>query len=121
MKLNYRKTVTLIYPDQGSGFGIVRAVIVAITESSLFNMAFVKAQRQNAGKLELNIAVSHTPSTPRHNPEAQMEKPAMLMAACSSHNSPRLTGQQLKGDTGISRRSHPIPAPQKYSRYIPIT
>lgn len=70
MKLNDRKPVTLICPDRGSGFGIVRAVIMATTESSLYNMAFVKTQRQNAGKLELDVTASHThaPSTQQHNP-----------------------------------------------------
>lgn len=54
MKQNYRKLVPLICPDQGTGFGIVEAVIMAETESSRHNMAFVKARRQDAG-------TSHTP------------------------------------------------------------
>ncbi len=44
MKQNDRKPVLLICPDQGAGFGIVAAVIVAGTGSSRYNMAFVKTR-----------------------------------------------------------------------------
>lgn len=54
MKQNYRKLVLLICPDQGTGFVIVEAVIMAETESSHHNLAFVKARPQDAG-------TSHTP------------------------------------------------------------
>lgn len=83
MKLNYRKLVPLICPDRGSGFGIVRAVIMATTESSLYNMAFVETRRRDACKPELDVTASHTATQP-HSPKAQEGKPAMLMAASSS-------------------------------------
>lgn len=67
MKQNYRKPVLLICPDRDAGFGIVEAVIMAKTESSCYNMAFVKTSGRDAstsltplGKLGLAVKASHT-------------------------------------------------------------
>lgn len=58
MKANYKEPVLLICPDRGSGFGIVNAVIMATTESSLYNTAFVKTHQWDAGKRELDLTAS---------------------------------------------------------------
>ena len=49
MKQKYRKPVALTCPDQGAGFVIVEAVIVAETGSSCYNVAFVQTQDGDAG------------------------------------------------------------------------
>lgn len=74
MKLNYRKPVLLISPDQDSRFHIVEAVIMAETGSPCYNLAFVRTRLQHAGKshaafvkLGLSIKASHTHGlTPAH-------------------------------------------------------
>lgn len=109
MKLNYRKAVPLICPDQGPGFGIVKAVIIAETGSSRYNMAFVKTHRQDAstsrapsGKPGLAVKVSHTqthalPPTHIHSDtsqsSAQRRKPYNVDGNFQSWGFLRLTTQ----------------------------
>lgn len=58
MKADYKEPVLFICPDRSSGFGIVSSVIMATTESSLYNAAFVKAHQWDAGERELDVTAS---------------------------------------------------------------